>query len=147
MIVLRFSAGNGPAATLVRAVTWSWSAHVGFSLGGHILDATPELGVEIRPTPKDDDGVYFRVEIEPDLSHRVINLAAEQIGKPYDFVGAFGVGIHRDWQNEGKWFCSELVAWSFLHAGYPLLRTEHLSRITPRDLLLSPMLIRETPRI
>ena len=143
MIRLRFSAGVGPAAVLVRGVTWSWCAHVGFALGGHVLDATPEYGVSLRAITPGDDDAYFRVNINPDLSEKVLDMAGTQIGKPYDFRGALGVGLHRDWQDENRWFCSELVAWAFKEAGYPILRTEHLSRITPRDLLLSPLLIRE----
>ncbi len=139
MIRLRFSAGTGPAALLVRTVTWSWCAHVGFSLNdGFVLDATPEHGVDIRKTVDDSTTLYFDVDVphEP-----IMAVAMTQIGKPYDFRGCLGIGLHRDWQDEGYWFCSELVTWVCLKAGFPILRVDHVDRITPRDLLLSPHLI------
>lgn len=138
MIRLRFSRGTGPAGALVRAATWSWCAHVGFALdGGWVLDATPAAGVALRQAVDDASTRYFAV---PEPSQRVLTLALSQEGRPYDWRGALGIGLHRDWQDEGRWFCSELVAWAFAAAGNPLLRTDHLDRITPRDLLLSPLL-------
>ncbi len=142
MITLRFSRGSGPAGALVRAWTWSWCSHVGFALGdGWVLDATPEWGVARRHTVDDDSTRYFSVGAPFD---RVCDRAASQIGRPYDWRGALGLGLHRDWQDQGAWFCSELVAWACAAAGHALLRADHLNRVTPRDLLLSPHL-REVP--
>ena len=139
MVTLRFSAGTGPAAMLVRAVTWSWCAHVGFKLkDGTVLDATPEYGVSIREAADDETTIYFKVNVPQE---RVMEHALTQVGKPYDFIGALGVGLHRDWREQDHWFCSEFVAWSLEKAGYPLLRTNHINRITPQNLLLSPRLI------
>ena len=139
---IRFSRGDGPAGVLVRAWTWSWCAHVGFKLpSGMVLDATPECGVAIRRAEDDGTTRYFAVDAPLPA---VLARAATQLGRPYDWKGALGVGLHRDWQDPGRWFCSELVAWAFEQAGRPLLRAGQLSRITPRDLLLSPHL-KEVP--
>ena len=65
--------------------------------------------------------------------------AASQIGKPYDYTAILGLGLRRDWQEEDAWFCSELVAWAFQHAGEPLFRAECLRRVTPQHLwMLAP---------
>lgn len=139
MIRLRFSAGIGPAAWLVRSWTGSWCAHVGFDLGeGWTLDATPEHGVAKRRATDDATTLYFDVRGN---EKEILPHAFGQISKPYDFKGALGLGLHRDWQDPGHWFCSELVAWAFNQGGNRLLRTEHMDRISPRDLLLSPRLI------
>jgi hypothetical protein len=53
------------------------------------------------------------------------------------------MAVHRDWHDESKWFCSEFVEGSFDHPKWPLAVDNGLvNRITPRDLLLSPRLIR-----
>lgn len=40
-----------------------------------------------------------------------------QVGKKYDFKGAFGISLDpdREWLEDDKWFCHELSA-AFLHA-------------------------------
>lgn len=137
MIRLRFSRGSSAAAALVRAWTWSWCAHVGIALdNGYVVDATPELGVALRQVEDDPTTRYFRVDAP---FGPVIDRAFSQLGKPYDWVGALGLGLHRDWQHEGQWWCSEFAPWCFQPVR-PLLRTEGRCRITPRDLLLSPHL-------
>jgi uncharacterized protein YycO len=44
-------------------------------------------------------------------------MARRQVGKPYDFKGAFGLSIKptRQWGSDDKWFCHELCA-AYLHA-------------------------------
>lgn len=44
---------------------------------------------------------------------------AEQIGKPYDWRGAFGLALapERNWQEESDWFCFELAAAALAKAG------------------------------
>ena len=72
----------------------------------------------------------------------VIAAIAAQIGKPYDYTAILGLGLHRDWQENDSWFCSELVAWGFNAAGHPLFRGECVRRITPQHLwMLAPAAI------
>lgn len=44
--------------------------------------------------------------------------ARSQVGKPYDFKGAFGMAIdpERDWQEPDCWFCFELIASALQYA-------------------------------
>jgi uncharacterized protein YycO len=66
--------------------------------------------------------------------------ASSQIGKPYDFSAVSGIAFDRDWHDENRWFCSELIAVAFEKVGHPLLSTRPSAvswRVTPRDLLLS----------
>jgi len=71
----------------------------------------------------------------------VLDYALSQIGKPYDWRAIVNFGFHRDWRSPDSWFCSELVAWACEAAGYPLLNpAEPHDRVTPRDLMLSPLL-------
>lgn len=136
MIVLQFSKQPGIASQAIRWFTWSSHSHVDFVLSdGRLLGATTD-GVTIR-----DDGRWSRMaRVGVDVPASVIDVAMTQIGKPYDWTGILGFPFRSNWQDPGRWFCSELVAWAFDQAGFPLLRAEHLSRITPRDLWMSPKL-------
>jgi hypothetical protein len=41
-----------------------------------------------------------------------------------------------------KHFAAQFIACAWLRAGYPLLHADHVWRVSPRDLLLSPLLER-----
>lgn len=144
MVTLRFSGGRGIEATLVKAATWSWCSHVDFVLpDGRLLGAVPGRGVCIREVEFDDVRVELYGVERPRLVYHemALQFAHTQVGRPYDWAGVLGWGMRRDWQEADSWFCSELVAWSFEKAGFPLLRANEVWRITPRDLLMSPFLI------
>jgi hypothetical protein len=48
-----------------------------------------------------------------------------QLGKPYDWRGALGIGANRrNWRQEDRWFCFELVAAASEYGGVPLVRKE-----------------------
>lgn len=67
--------------------------------------------------------------------------AKQQLGKPYDWGGVFGfMAPNRNWQQDDKWFCSELVAATAL-AGKTNLLNRNSSRIVPGVLELCPFLI------
>lgn len=141
MITLQFSKRRGLGSQAIRWFTWSAFSHVDAVLAdGRLLGATFEHGVALRPH---DPAEYSRIErFAVDVpAEPVLYAAMSQIGKPYDWGALLGFalrsGSHHD---AGAWFCSELWAWAFHQAGYPLLRTDHLHRISPRDLLLSPLL-------
>jgi uncharacterized protein YycO len=137
MITLQFSTTSHPASRLICWGTWGRHSHVDFVLpDGRLLGAVPG-GVGIRPY----DPAALRIErYQVDAPSTVLSAALSQRGRLYDWPGALGVGLRRDWQEDDSWFCSELVAWAFQEAGQPLLRTTDAWRITPRDLLLSPLL-------
>jgi uncharacterized protein YycO len=140
-ILIRFSRGTGWEGTVVRWATWSWAAHVGFRLpDGRVLDATPQFGVSIR-TAATDEGTarYFLPHAPHDLVRNAVAYAAQQVGKPYDWTAIIGVAMRGDWHKPDKWFCSELIEAAMYEAGCELLNDDnHVDRITPRDLLLSP---------
>lgn len=142
-IRLRFSSNRTLGSRLIRAATWSEYSHVEIVMpvcSTLLLGAAIDGGVDLRPPHQD----YLRLrEFTVEAGYSVIAAAQTQLRKPYDLSGALGLALHRDWQDDDSWFCSELVAWAFQVAGFPLLRADHLHRITPRDLLLSPLLKEE----
>ncbi len=137
MITLQFSAQAKPGSWAIRKFTWSEYSHVDFVLpDGTLLGATGAKGVAIRPAEQYSACDRFVV----DAPASVLDIAASQQGKPYDWPAILGFVTQHNWQQENAWFCSELVFWAFNQAGCPLLRAPK-HRITPRDLLLSPSLI------
>ena len=128
-------------SAVIRAFTFSRWSHVAIIDGDDVIEATALHGVCRTPVvdainrAKRGEVVEFPA-IDPD---RIIAAAAGQIGKPYDYTALIGLGLRRDWQEADSWFCSELVAWAFQHAGEPLFRAECLRRVTPQHLwMLAP---------
>jgi len=61
-----------------------------------------------------------------------------QIGKNYDWAGIMGFITSRDWRNDDKWFCSEIVAAGLEESGYfNYLLSNTSNKISPSDLLLA----------
>lgn len=137
MITLQFSTQRNVFAGLVKWFTWSPYSHVDFVLpDGRLLGARFFGGVKIREPEQFSKVERFTVEAPAE----VLDLAGSQIGQPYDWTGILGILARSNWQDSRGWFCSELIAWAFHAAGHPLLRSHKMHRITPRDLLLSPLL-------
>lgn len=149
-IVLQFSRGYGPANGIIRVGTWSWATHVDV-----VFPDREDYLYGAAGLMKGTSGVMFRrpgqyarteqylVHVSRRVGNKVVDALLSQEGKPYDWLGVLGVMFRQsNWQSQDCWFCSELVAWAFLQGDYPLLNTDQLERITPRDLLLSPMLKR-----
>ena len=64
-----------------------------------------------------------------------------QLGKKYDFLAVARFLTRRRARDNTKWFCSELVAAAFNHAGLDLLNPRaHHALLSPRDIGLSPHL-------
>ena len=140
MITLQFSTTRHISSKAIQFFTWSWASHVDFVLpDGKLFGALATQdggGVRLH-----DAENYTRIErFQVDAPESIIDIAMTQEGKPYDWAGIFGLVLReRNWEDDDKWFCSELVAWSFKQGGFPLLN-ETSNRITPRDLLISPLL-------
>ena len=140
MITIQFSTTRHWTSKAIQTFTWSWASHVDFVLpNGKLFGAlATQDGGGVRLHDAQD---YTRIErFQVDAPSSIIDIAMTQAGKPYDWAGIFGLVFrNRNWESDDKWFCSELVAWSFKQGGYPLLN-ENSYRITPRDLLISPLL-------
>lgn len=143
MITLQFSSAKGLSSKGIRFLTWSWASHVDFVLpDGKLFGALAlENGGGVLVHEMHPRNHYHRVERYcVDAPASVLDLAMTQLGKPYDWEGIFGFfARNRKWEDKDKWFCSELVAWSFKQSGLPLINDESY-RVTPRDLLTSTLL-------
>jgi uncharacterized protein YycO len=147
MPLLRFTRGEGLYGYIIRLGTFSDFSHVGFKLDdGLVLDATPTYGVSVREAKDDDTTQYYRILAPRKYMEAALSYAMLQVGRPYDWSAVWGTIIRRDWCDDCKFFCSELVESAFSQAHYPLVRdSKHFNRITPRDLLLSPRIRQVIP--
>lgn len=133
-----------PISAAIRYSTRSWPSHAEFVdvNAGTTFGARSSGGVRLRDCAKDH---YSRVEqFTAEGIEAAYKWALTQAGKKYDFSAIAGIALNRDWRDETRWFCSELVAASFEAVGNPLLSTRpsaQVWRITPRDLLLSRSLV------
>lgn len=116
-----------PIAALIRWAVpvsrfkWARSSHSMVLDGDHVIHATMLHGVvrqPVREVLKANKLVQITGYHVPDASRGKAWLY-EQIGKPYDFTGAFGLSLSPDrkWQEDDKWFCHELCAATLSAAG------------------------------
>jgi uncharacterized protein YycO len=139
-----------PISAAIRFSTRSEFSHAEFidTEAGVTFGSRSHGGVMERPCSIDH---YTRVEqFTANSSHAEEAMRAAyawartQAGKRYDYSAITGIAFNRDWRDEARWFCSELVAAAFENVGFPLLSTrpsDKVYRITPRDLLLSRSLV------
>jgi uncharacterized protein YycO len=133
-----------PVAALIRWAVpmsrfkWAQASHSMILDGDHVIHATMLHGVIRQPL---FDAVKGQTVVKT-VSYTVpdeakgIAWALQQVGKKYDFAGAFGLGLFpaRSWQEDDKWFCHELCAAAIHHAGRELfVSTGH---VTDSHLLL-----------
>jgi uncharacterized protein YycO len=131
-----------PISAAIRYSTRSWASHAEFvSTDSGSTFGARCTGVRCRLS-RDR---YSRVEqFTAEGIEEAYKWAWTQNGKGYDFSAITGMAVNRNWRDETRWFCSELIAASFEKVGAPLLSNRPSSpawRITPRDLLLSRALI------
>lgn len=136
-----FCTSKLPGAVLIRAVTWSQWSHVALVDGDEVIEAIwPAVRVAPLAEVIAKHSAHVIIDLPCHAPADVINAARSQVGKPYDLTALFGLLMHRDWQENDSWFCSELVAWAFAAAGQPIFRQDASSRITPQHLwMLAPI--------
>ena len=142
MISLRLINEAKLHSALIRWFSWSDWNHVDFALpDGTFLGARIEGGVQIRPANYTSPrrSLYLGVSLGAELEARILWLARQQIGKPYNLLGILGFPLRRDFGDGKSFFCSQLVAWCFDQAPYPLLIAKP-DRISPGMLAESPLL-------
>lgn len=97
---------------LLRVFTWSSWSHCGvLTRDGTVIEAAAFHGVIERPLSEflADKSAYSGKDIALPDDVAAIAFARSQLGKPYDWAGVIGIGLHRDWEDDSAWFCDELV--------------------------------------
>ena len=147
-VVLRFVKPGrfNISSRLIAWFTQGSFSHVEFvTPWGTALGARLKGGVRERPLDYIGSRPCVYLEVRCVRAHEVIDRALSQVGKPYDWLAIIGFVFARNWQDTKRWFCSELCTWAFLISGVHVLRTDHVNKITPDGLALSPRLKNHNP--
>lgn len=140
---------RNPLSWAIRAGSWSRWSHVAMIDGDTVIESVALKGVVRTPLAErqQSDPVWKISAIPCSAPDAVLAAAASQIGKPYDYTAVIGLGLHRDWQRDDAWFCSELTAWAFAQGGHPLFRADAVRRVTPQHLwMMEPNILQPNPR-
>ncbi len=136
MIGIRFSDLGWPVVCpMVSIVTQHWSNHVDLMAGDDVAISALPGGVRER---RISAGMDRRSEIIPvpcaeDQKAAAVNYARSQIGKGYDYAGVMLFSFAPRWNDETRWFCSELTAAALQHAGIINI-PKSLWRVSPGNL-------------
>jgi uncharacterized protein YycO len=136
--------GRGLISALIRWQTRSCYSHAALLLpdGETIVEAWQGAGVRIKRKFRDWSNVdSFDVHMTTHQWGRVMDFAVSQIGKPYDYRQVIRFVTRTRSKPNDRWFCSELVAAAFNHAGMPLLHRIIPSNVSPALLALSPRMV------
>lgn len=147
MIYVAAYRGKGIISTLIRFRTWSKYSHVAvMNEHGEIIEAWQRGGVCYRanhhqghrPGTQIDCYSYPLPHFREELLWRFM---CGQVGRGYDYFGVLGFLTRRDKaHNPERWFCSELVMAASIACGDPLLRGIAPHRVSPGDVVTSPLL-------
>jgi uncharacterized protein YycO len=89
--------------------------------GDYLIEASMTHGCRRVPAEEALKGsvIIKTVNYEVQDAEAGLEYARSQVGKKYDFKGAFGLAIapDRDWTEDDSWFCFELTAATLAKAG------------------------------
>lgn len=136
-VQLLFTKKMNVGSWVIRAGTMSPWSHVGVLYGDWLIEATAKYGVRaVKHTQVTREADAYAIGEIPSKAtqSQVFHACMTQCGKPYDFGAVLGMPFWRDWQEDDKWFCSELVEWGFAVNHANNFPESKLHRVTPRDL-------------
>ncbi|HEY9704857.1 MAG TPA: hypothetical protein V6C58_20620, partial [Allocoleopsis sp.] len=120
---------NTIVGNIIKFLTFSRWSHVVISFDDNtFIDSVAFDGVRLY-TKKDFEEYFKKYEVIPITLTKYYDarqFALEQVNKGYDWKAIFGYLFHkrRKWQDENRWFCSELVAAILLKGGRKLFRSD-----------------------
>ena len=135
MIYLRFSYDNTDLFSLLTRFVMQekWSHCEALSSDNRLCGAIPFKGVDYREIPRNDVSLLVAINADNWQHATFWNVLRDEMGKPYDYIGAYGLAWQRDWEDDSRWYCSELLAWALKQAH--LLDLSDYNRVSP-DVLL-----------
>lgn len=129
---LLFKNENTFMSAATRFFTFGRWSHVAVMDGAEIIEAvTSGVRVNTWDNVIDEASDYSIVNFPLADETAFIKAVRSQVGKPYDTTAVLGMVLRRNWQDEDKWFCSELPAWAAEKTGQPFFRSDAMHRVTP----------------
>lgn len=134
-----FTSSRLPIALLIRGMTGCKYHHCGVVLDDNqVVEASALHGVRsVSLESFKHRGEYQIIDIPLEDERAAKTFLINQLGKSYDWTGAFSYPFRKNWQNKDKWYCSELVAMAAKAAGTNIVR-EGSRSVTPRDIYIQP---------
>ncbi|HYF88964.1 hypothetical protein [Azospirillum sp.] len=136
MIRVLYTRRSHPGSWLIRAATWGeWSHCDLVCADGSLIGAAAPAGVTAcAMAERLGHASAAEVVSYPGDGRKAEAWARTQLGKPYDWLGVIGLGLHRDWSgDERDWWCSEFVGRACQEGGYDPWRRCALRRLTPQQ--------------
>jgi len=150
IVKVRFSTRLwNPFSIAIRLLSGSRHSHVSFLLHENLILGSSFLGgVQFREDDGKDNRVDVRYVVVPDDS-AVLSLAKSRIGRRYDYLYLLEYLVFRlsfgliSWgiEDDGRLVCQEFVLDCFKCSGIKLVNTKDIGVLTPRDLLISPLML------
>jgi hypothetical protein len=146
---VRLVQGKGIISNLIEFKESDWPSHVELVecddkdnpihvLGSRYPEGIKLTGYDAYALNKD---VWYGHDYAPSCVENAWKEMRKLIGRKYNLIDIFGIALDEDWHTDGRYICSEAVAFSFENSGNPLFNTdERVRRITPANFLLTPFL-------
>ena len=139
-ILLGFSTDKqDQISRVIRKFTWSKFSHTVLINPDHTsyIESTHKVGVQELPVSEflKKDHIEFGTIIHP-YPKEVWRLVKQEKGKDYDDWYPYGWMFRKNWQDDTKWACCELVPVMAARAGYPIIRCEEVMKVTPQMLYM-----------
>jgi uncharacterized protein YycO len=130
-----FTRSRNLGSFFIRLFTWSTWSHVGIVDGEYVIEAVWPKVRRVRIDKFLEGKSNWRIDQFACANKQaIIDAAKSQLGKPYDIGAVIGFLFRSNWQDDDKWFCSEILAWAFDKGGTPLFRPKRLRRVRPEHL-------------
>lgn len=134
---LIFGARPRPGSLLIRLATFSAWSHVGIVYpNGRVLEAClPRVRVTTLEAFKLHYPTWATATLTCLDDQAALDWAMAQVGKLYDLGGLLAIPFQqRNWQSDGRWFCSEIPVAAANVGGTPWFVDSERHRITPGQL-------------
>lgn len=137
-----FCTDNMPWSIFIRWFCWSNYHHCGLVKDNEVIHASFRHGI-IKQNLYSFCSKYKKIKfchVDNVNQEKAWNWALKQVGKNYDWKALFGLLLRKNFYDDNKYFCSELIECAIYQGGVELIRKE-ASRVTPQNLLDSPLVI------
>lgn len=142
-VIVRGYNGQGFGSGFIRRFTFGNYSHVSlvFEWKDGVREEVEAIQGEgvIKHYPWKNTEKNFEELVAPlscEQAQELFDVVSGKIGAEYDWKGIWGFVRKRNKHNPNKWFCSELVAYGLMKAGYKLSRREPY-RETPTSVMES----------
>ena len=141
---MNFSGWNwlSAADSVIRAYTRSKWSHVGVVLRtGNYIDAFPGgVGNTRHPSRFARANQHCILDVPLPEEHAAEQFLLAQFGKPYDYTAVLGFPFRR-WNDDKKWYCSELVAGALQAGGMTIPDARWISPQKLLEIVSQPQMV------